>query len=539
LRPFGLILIPVSYPFRTKPYSPQADPTVTILPPGPGWRQFGISALGTTLVLVLCWYFARMLIQQTNLNLGPVTDPVSGEVRGDQDQKHNINQALLARDFLTPREDLGMMDNFLRWMPHRTDGVVAPLWPWVAARLAPPGALYQEISVSAEDRDFFVKGKWANVAVTLVFLWALGLVLARTFRPSATVLVLLLAGFGALLPRAVYFQPETLYYILFFLAWVCGVKLLLRNDLWLHALFGFLAGLAYLAKTSVEPLVLAWLGISSLRFLIGLFRRDDGLEEQSWSCRNHFLGVLVFAFAWLAVTAPRYLAAHGRWGDARFSYPGAWMWMDDYKDCYTWMGQHPDAASLEAIPQAGRPTLSNYVAKHTPEQIKARLLNGTTEKVTRFLAPKRVEPKKKGTFGGWRVLLDRRGIYAGAAAAVMLGLLGLVWSRRREVNRPGMAIPPGVWAATLFTVGTFVGYSLLYGWYDPIGRGDRCMLSLYLPLIFALVWGAERLMDLALMRRAPGWTTWLYQGTFWLINAAIAWRLLEVLRNPVFDPGTL
>ncbi len=96
---------------------------VTMAPPGPGWRQFSISALATTLILVLCWYFASLLIQQTNQNLGPATDPVSGEVRGDQDQKHNINQALLARDFMTPREDLGLMANLMRWMPHRTDGL--------------------------------------------------------------------------------------------------------------------------------------------------------------------------------------------------------------------------------------------------------------------------------------------------------------------------------------------------------------------------------------------------------------------------------
>jgi len=512
---------------------------VTIVPPGPGWRQFGISALATTLVLVLCWYFARMLIQQTNLNLGPVKDLVSGEVRGDQDQKHNINQALLARDFLTPRADLGLLDNLTRWMPHRTDGVVAPLWPWVAARLASPAQAYRETEVSDQDRDLFVKGKWANVAVVLVFLWALGLVLARSFRPGPAVTVLLLAGFGALIPRAVYFQPETLYFILFFLTWVCGVKLLMRNDLWLHALFGLLGGLAYLAKTSVEPLMLAWFGISGLRYLLELFRRDDDLEERFWTCRNHFLGVIVVAFAWLAVTAPRYHAAQERWGDARFTYPGAWMWMDDYKDCYEWMGRHPDKAALDSIPAAERPTLANYAARHTAEQITQRLRDGTEEKVTRWLAPKRVLPKNSAPFTGWRVLLDRRGVYAGAAAVLLLATGLLVWSRRREVNRMGMSLPAGSWAPVLFTAGMAGGYSLLYGWYDPIGRGDRFMLSLYLPLVFGLVWAAEGLMDLALLRRAPAWTALVYQSGFWLLNAAILWRLVEVLRNPVFDPATL
>jgi len=529
----------VSYPFRHKRYSIDEDPTVTLVPPGPGWRQFGISAFCTTAILAVCWYFASLLIQQTNQNLGPVKDPVSGEVRGDQDQKHNINQALLARDFLTPQEDLGMMENLMRWMPHRTDGVVAPLWPWVAARLTTPGQPYRELEVTDQDREIFRKGKWANVSIVLVFLWALGLVMARTFRPAATVTVLLLGAFGALLPRGVYFQPEPLYFIFFFLTWICGVKLLLKNDLWLHALFGVLGGLAYLAKTSVEPLVLAWFGISALRFLVALRRKDDLETEHGWTCRNHFIGCIVFAFGWLAVTAPRYSAAFEKWGDPRFSYPAAWMWMDDFKDASEWMVAHPDKKSLEAIPQEQKPSLGLYLKTHEVEQVRDRLQNGTWQKLNRWLAPKPVKVKKDGSFSGWRVLLEHRGIYLGVLGGVTLAAGILVWSRRKAVDRIGLAPSPGSWAAVLFTTGAVLGYSLLYGWYDPIGRGDRFMLSLYLPLVFCLVWGAESLMDLALMRKASRWAPLIYQGLLWILNGAIVWRLVEMLRQPVFDAVTL
>jgi hypothetical protein len=512
---------------------------VTIVPRGPGWGQFALSAVATTGILVLCWFLAGLLMDQTNLNLGPVKDAVSGEVRGDQDQKHTLNRALLAREVMTRKDELGMTDNFLRWMPHSTDGVVAPLWPWVAARLAGEEHLYTEGTVTEQDRALFKRGKWANVTMVLVFLWSLGLVLARSFRPAAMVTVLLLGGLGVLIPRAVYFQPEPLFFMLFFLAWVCGVKLLLKNDVWLHGLFGVLAGLAYLAKSSAEPLVVAWLGISGLRFLRELVRKEDVMVERAWTCRNHFFGVMVFAFGWLAVTAPRYAAAQERWGEVRFTYPGAWMWMDDFKDCYEWMGKHPDKAALEAIPEAERPSLGRYLKTHGAAVAQARLQEGIAEKVTRWLSPKIVKPKKDGTFKGWRVLLDRRGIYLGALAAVLLGAALLVWGRRRAVDRVGLAMPCGSWAVVAFTAGTVIGYSVLYGWYDPIGRGDRFMISLYLPLVFGLVWAAESLMDLALMRGARAWTTVVYQGGFWLINAAILWRVVEVLRRPVFDPATL
>lgn len=509
------------------------------MPPGPGWRQFGLSAVAMTLILAAFWYLASLLIQQTNLNLGPVKDPVTGAVKGDQDQKHNLNQALLARDFMTPRADLGLMENVTRWLPHRTDGVVAPLWPWVAARLTTPGHQYRETEVSDADRALFVRGKWLNTGIVLAFLWALGFVMARSFRPPAVVAVLLLGGLGALIPRAVYFQPEPLYFILFFLTWICAIKLLHRNDLWLHALLGILGGLAYLAKTSVEPLLLGWFVIAGVRFLMECRGRPDPPEERLWSCRNHFLGLLVFAFGWLAVTAPRYMAAGERWGDPRFSYPAAWMWMDDYETCYQWMGQNPDKMALEAVPADQRPSLKHYLATHDTAAVQARLINGTREKLTRWLNPKPVKRKKDGAFTGWKVLLDRRGLYLGAILLVTAGAALLAWTRRKAVDRVGLSLPSGWWAPVLFTAGSVLGYSLLYGWYDPIGRGDRFMLSLYLPMVFCLVWGAEHLMDLALLRRAPPWTAWLYQTSLWLINATVAWRIIEILRLPVFDPGTL
>ena len=44
----------MSYPFRTKRYSFEDDLELSIMPPGPGWRQFGINSFCTTVILVLC-----------------------------------------------------------------------------------------------------------------------------------------------------------------------------------------------------------------------------------------------------------------------------------------------------------------------------------------------------------------------------------------------------------------------------------------------------------------------------------------------------
>lgn len=509
------------------------------LAPRRRWGEFGLSLLLLCGILALAWHFAGLLMEQTNRQLGPERDPVTGQVRGDQDQKHNLNQTLKARRFHEPDPSLGTLQNLQRWLPHETDGVVAPLWPWVASRLASKAHVFQETEVSDEDRELFQKGKTANVYIALAFTWALGLALARVWRPAAVTTVLLLGTFGALLPRAVYFQPETLYYVFFFLAWVCAVKLLFDNKIWLHALFGVFAGLAYLAKTSVEPLLLCWFLASAVRFAREAWREEDPLVEPRWTCRNFFVGCIALALGWLAVTGPRYAYAWERWGDPRHTYPGYWMWFDNFEDCFQWMLDHPDKKTLEAIPPGEKPSLSLYARTHTPEQMRDRLVNGTVEKVTRFLSPKPVKQKKNAPFPGWRHLLERRGVYLIAPGALLL-FGGIVYLCRHRAGREaGVFLPSGWFAASLFVIGAFVGYSLAYGWYDPIGRGDRFMLSLYLPLVFSLIQGGEHLMNFAAARGAPRWTGVVYQTVLWGLNAVVLWRLVEILRLPVFDPRTL
>ena len=62
------------------------------------------------------------------------------------------------------------------------------------------------------------------------------------------------------------------------------------------------------------------------------------------------------------------------------------------------------------------------------------------------------------------------------------------------------------------------------------------MLSLYLPLAFCLIWGAESIVRR--LRRRQGCSPWItrsYLAAQWLLFALIAWRLVEIFRFPFFD----
>jgi hypothetical protein len=95
-------------------------------------------------------------------------------------------------------------------------------------------------------------------------------------------------------------------------------------------------------------------------------------------------------------------------------------------------------------------------------------------------------------------------------------------------------VHPETTTQVLFVVGAVVGYSLAYGWYTPIGRGDRFMLSLYAPLVISLVWGAESALRRARRRQASAWLFQAYHAAQWLLVAAVGWRLVEILQFPYF-----
>ena len=129
--------------------------------PAKGVPSFGIFhwlAL-TVFLAAFAWFYvvlAERLIMTTN------GDPLAS------DQKHNMKLALGASDLRSgDLETLGAAGTIKQWMPHYTDGVVNPLWPWVASWVAPaaiePSA---DDAVLPIDEIFFRRGKWLNVALT-------------------------------------------------------------------------------------------------------------------------------------------------------------------------------------------------------------------------------------------------------------------------------------------------------------------------------------------------------------------------------------
>ncbi len=492
-------------------------------------------------------HIGALLVTQTN--------HTSKQIHGE-DQLHNMQLATEARSDLNPDYNSGFMAPLTNIFPHRTDGVVNPLWPWVAAWFTDAsheinGDDMTAVGVSDQTRTLFNRGRWFHVFMTLTFLVMLGIAACRLFSLPAACNLVLLGGMGALLPRAAYFQPEPLYYMLFFLTWVACFSALQRNSLWIYGMIGVLGGAAYMADGSIMPLLAVFVGVSSLRCvweIVSARRRGLVLGSTNlWHWRNHLVGLVVLVAACFMTIGPRLKDAHEKFGDPFFSYPRCWLWLDSPKQAHEWMSRHQTRESLDAMTPSERPSFSNYLRTHTREDIISRLWDGTfgskmgeTEiigRVPEFFWPQQTKlVKSLDQWSGWRGILEWRGLYLGWLGLILLALLGAVAAVPKAQHAGHFVVQHGTVSIVLFVFATFTVYSLIFGFNAPIagGSGDRFMLALYLPLAFSLIMGEEAIIRRIRRRKGSPWISRSYLLVQWILFAALAWRLVEIIRLPKF-----
>ena len=366
------------------------------------------AALWITLPIVLAVHLISAAVTIRHSNQDPVAS----------DQGAEMWLAATARDDL---------------LPQRSDGVRHPLWSWIAR------SVYTE-----DETSFFARGKWLNTFLCVIFLAGFGLVVARWLDPLATANLLLLSSLGILLVRGTYFQPEPLYYILFFLAIVLAWRILQRGPLWLYTVFGLVCGLAFLAKPSLLPFLMVFCLAFCLRALLALRRGDT-----EWRVPRNLTG-MVFAFAILALMLlPLALFTEKHFGSPLFNYTKYWMWMDDFMtEAWPFQDKYPGRVQLEQLPEEEKPSPTLYFKRHGLDDALKRLGSGTWEVFSRFFFPEAKlrwsgffwrSPEKK-----WEQPLAHRGIYlillgglcallAVASGSAFRQFLASSWKHRRPL----------------------------------------------------------------------------------------------------------
>jgi hypothetical protein len=453
--------------------------------------------------------------------------PGTTDSSGRGGEKYRMNMIILASRAHAPDENAGVTENFLRWLPHLTDGDVQPLWPWAMSGLVDGDQRAAGLEPE-KDRQLLRGVRSVQVWMGAGFLMLCGLMAARSLHPGAVLPALLPGALLALLAYGTDFGPAGMNYMMVFLSWVCALRLLHRNSVWLHGVFGVLTGLAWLTDVTSLFVVAAWLAAATARWGWTSLRRGEQALHEPWIARNHFVGLVALVLGWISVCGPRCGAAMDHWGRPLFSWQQYWMWMDSNEEALAVVDRYEDVRAMESGRRMDLPGWSDYWKIHTTEQAKDRLVDGANQIGRQFLG---MEPGGATSGLSGKLPPSRQGAWLTAAAGlfVIAGLVAV--AHRRQLGSENVKAPSGSVAAVLFVVVAGSAYAVWYAWYTPIKSDPRLPMVLYMPLVWSLVWGAEKLVTMA---RTCGASSGIWLGwriLLWAVTAAMAADLYLLLQG--------
>lgn len=400
---------------------------------------------------------------------------------------------LTARD-LKPDFSLSFSEPFHKMVPHRSDGLVQPLWPWMAAWMGDG----LDVGATLLGTGMF------RLGFTLGFLILLGLVCARSFSLASTLWLLLLSALYGFRPVMPFFTGEVFFHIALLLLWLGCLQALRRNSLWVYGMIGISAAVAWLFEDRlVFPIIGSFVLVSSLRAFWGWaathFSSTTGISQWVW--RNHWLGLLMMAAAFFFITGPRLQAAHERFGNAFFSHVDHVRWLDNAATAQQWVDAHPDAASLARSPALERPSFSNFLAGLTIDGVRERL------------------------FLGGKIILGQMKTVLQQFIVLAAGLLALTLMLRITTARPGHAgqrLHPETTTTVVFVL-LATSLCALTALWDAQVLSVRHLHGLVMPLSISLVWGTEGLLHRARRRDGGRWATAIHAMTLcglavWMVS---------------------
>ncbi len=469
------------------------------------WLNIGRRVVVLVLLTAVLWAYALTLLRQS---------PPSN----DRPPLHAMEERQLAMAAEARQDQMldfsrGVSEPLNNWLPHRTDGLVRPLWPWMMAWLM-DGA-EGKAGASGVSPRFAQRVNLLKLSFSFGVLLLFGLACARAFSVPAALLTVFLVGFGAFLPSCQFFLPDLLFSVLFLITWICCIAALKRNSLWLYGVIGFFSALTNLSAPAVTSLVLVFVLVSTLRWAWGwLVSHQASGGTTLWVRRNHWLGLMLLAVCHFITTGPMLAYAHQKFGDAA---PFHWRWFDSADDMRVWTATHQTREALHTVPEDQRPSLANYRTTHTTEEIRSRLQQGTRAVVESVL-----------NFSWHRVC--PRGCFAAALAGVLVLLLLMLAFVAPRAHHAGQALHPETAPIVLFSVLALTVCTFDFGWDARVLDFGHRVLALYAPLVLSLIWACEALVQRVRRRQTRAPVLFLYEVLLWLLCAAAAWWLIAFLQ---------
>jgi hypothetical protein len=353
-----------------------------------------------------------------------------------------------------------------------------PLYPWLQSLL-----LQRELT----DPEFFLYGKYLNLLLSMIALFGVAAIFFVAFRPLHALNLTAIVAFYVLVYKAGWFQSEVVFYFLSFLLFLLMLRLLHKPSWAGSVAAGVVAALAHLTKASILPGFVLFIAVAVIRGGVQWFRsrRRPAPRQPPERIRQSILAAPLAGLIFLAAIFP-YLRT-SRLITGRYFYnvnSTFYIWYDSWEEAMAGTRAHGDRVGWPDMPPEEIPSMTKYFREHTAEQIVSRLANGGAKVMKRVA----------DSYG----YLDYVQVYA---AGVLLACI-LRWRQARQLIRDN-ALP------LVFAIAYVSMYVLLYFWYAPIAYGDRLILALFLPLMYALSLALHGVLQGATLRVSGRSIHWL------------------------------
>lgn len=320
-------------------------------------------------------------------------------------------------------------------------------------------------------QHFVHRASWLAIALSLALLAAMSLIAYRNLSPLFATAFILMVAVAVFAPQASFVQADVAYYALFFCTWWAMVRVIDRPSMRQAIVVGLFSGLTYLTKASVLLAIPLLLGVLLLRALLVLRSESSAASHQaiplssqapqSSLSRRSLCAALVALIVFLVTIFPYLYNNHARYG--RYFYnvnTTFFVWCDSWPQAQQFAEKYHIEKHFPAAPAQEIPGMQNYWRTHSTNQIGNRIVYGI--KTLALLAAES---------GALKYLLIL------CACGAVLSIIHPS-AARNFIQKHRLSLA--------FSILLFCAYALAYSWYVVIAYGDRFVLSLVPPLLFAL-----------------------------------------------------
>jgi hypothetical protein len=353
-----------------------------------------------------------------------------------------------------------------------------PIYPFLQSLLYQP---------NMSEETFFSQGKYLNLALSIVALIGIYLVIRPSLPKLHALVFMLISAFTVFIFKAGFFQAEILFYFLSFLVFVLMMRLLERPSYPLAVVTGVLIGLAHLTKASMLPalVLFALFAVAKGLYLLRRQMQEESFASALTSLKRPLLVGPIVMFFFLVTVFPYIRTSKQIFGQYFYNVNSTfYVWYDSWDEAVQGTKAHGDRVGWPDMPPEDIPSFTKYMREHDLSQIAFRFWSGST----------RLVEVMSTSYGYFKYIL----LYL--AVLLFLADWKLPQTRQAFMTRPFQL---------LFVLTYFLVYFLLYTWYSWISDGNRFILALFLPLMYAVAL-ALNAMDTPSPRKLRGRTvSWL------------------------------